>query len=168
MDQELDDMIRLNLLEYLAGEGYRIDEHKSDEKKGTYKMWGPNGDILWVTRRDDGGWVYWNPLDESDKGTIVQYLQQRRGGKAAFTIGHVKKHLRGKVGGFLRGAAIPKGPRPIAVRAPKDLSQIPEKWNQARAVWGLPHYLESRGLTAETVTAYASALHMDKKANRRL
>jgi hypothetical protein len=120
--------------------------------------------VLVLRQRGDGVWQYFNPHDTADNGTIVQYLQKRRGG--GFTLGHVKNHLRGRVGAapVLRGSIVPGVPRPV-IGAPRDLSHAVERWNQARPVWGLPHYLEGRGLDAATVAAYASALHMDKKGN---
>ena len=157
MDKELENMVRLDLRDYLAGDGYTLDEREST--KDSFKMRGPHG-VLILRVRDDGVWEYFSPHDENDHGTIVQYLQRRRG--AGFTLGHVKHHLRPKVGRLL--PVVPKGPRPVGA-APRDLSLVAKRWSESRAVWGLPHYLATRGIAAEVVAAYASALRMDKKGN---
>jgi hypothetical protein len=160
MDDELEAMLRLDLRDYLAGDGYRLDMKEST--KDSFKMRGPNA-VLILRERQDGVWEYFNPLDPDDNGTIVQYLQKRRGGH--FTLGHVKGHLRGFSGGVLRGPMIPGMPRPL-IHAPRDLAHVARRWEQARPVWGHPHYLKARGgITAATVTAYAGALRMDRKGN---
>ena len=89
MDDELEAMLRLDLRDYLAGDGYRLDMKEST--KDSFKMRGPNA-VLILRERQDGVWEYFNPLDPDDNGTIVQYLQKRRGGH--FTLGHVKGHRR--------------------------------------------------------------------------
>jgi len=151
-------MIRLDLRDFLElQEGFTLDAAESTRE--SFKM-RRGGEVLVLRQRDDGVWGYFNPHDTADNGTIVQYLQRRRGG--GFTLGHVKNHLRGRVARL--GAVTPGLPRPV-VRAPKDLSPVVERWNDARPVWGLPHYLEARGIVAETVAAYASTLRMDKKGN---
>ena len=160
MDAELEAMLRLDMRDFLAGEGYRLDAKESTES--SFKMRGPR-DVIILRQRDDGVWQYFNPHDVMDNGTIVQYLQRRRG--AGFSLGHVKHHLRSAGGAaFLRGAVVPHVPRHV-VHAPRDLSHVAARWNTARAVWGLPYYLGRRGITAETVAAYAPALRMDRKGN---
>lgn len=159
MDEELEALLRIDLRDYLAGEGYRLDEKEST--KDSFKMRGPDG-VLIIRQRDDGVWQYFSPHDPDDNGTIVQYLQRRRGG--SFSLGHVKRHLRGFAGGALRGPMVPGMPRPLG-HAPRDLLHIAERWEAARAISGLPYYLRRRGIAAETVAAYASALRMDRKGN---
>lgn len=158
MDKELESMVRLDLRDFLEmQEGYCLDSAEST--RDSFKM-RRGGDVLVLRQRDDEVWCYFNPRDPDDNGTIVQYLQRRRG--SGFTLGHVKHHLRGR--GAKLGGVVPRAPRSVG-HAPKDLSHVVERWNQARPVWGLPHYLEGRGLKAETVAAYASALRMDRKGN---
>ena len=158
MDKELETMLRLDLRDYLAKDGYYILANESSEN--SFKMRGPNG-VLVLRQRDDGVWQYFNPQDDKDNGTIIQYLQRRRQG---FTLGHVKQHLRPHVGRLL--PQLPRGgSRPVAV-APRDLSQVVKRWNSARPVWGeLPPYLAARGLSAPTVAAYAATLRVDRRGN---
>lgn len=159
MDNEIEGLIRLDLRDYLGKEGFSLDFKESTES--SFKM-RRAGEVLIVRERDDGVWEYFNPHDDNDKGTVIQYLQNRRGG--GFSLGHVKHHLRGYAGGAFRGPAVPGLPRPVG-HAPKDLSHVTKRWQGFNAVWGLPHYLEQRGIDLATVKAYAHALRMDRKGN---
>ena len=166
MDGELESIIRLNLKEFLEQkEGFTFDRAESSDN--SYKL--RRGPELLIVRRNEQTdvWGYINLHDPDDDGTVVDYLQNRNGGKAVFTLGHVKKRMRGGVAPSkpLRGPIVPKGPRPLPVKAPKDLSHVATRWQNMRTVWGLPYYLEGRGITAEIVAAYASALRMDRKGN---
>jgi len=159
MDNEIEGMIRLDLRDYLAKDGFTLDLKESTAD--SFKMRRAS-EVLIVREREDGVWGYFNPHDDNDKGTIIQYLQRRRG--AGFTLGHAKNHLRGYAGGAFRGAIVPGVPRPV-FQKPQDLSHVAMRWESFNAVWGLPRYLEGRGITLETVKAYASALRMDRKGN---
>ena len=153
-------MIRLDLRDYLARDGFVLDE--KDSSPNSFKMRGPTCSLV-VKQREDGVWVYFNLSDRSDNGTIIEYIKRRCG--AGLRIGHIKEHVRGKLGdGFFRGPIVPGVPRPV-VHAPRDLSQVAAKWRAAGPIWGLPYYLKSRGLSADTVSAYASALKMDERGN---
>ena len=166
-DDELKKIYEINLLDYLAGEGWRED-HKKGSGKGhdrKHKMRGPSGEILWVYQGyKTSDWLYWNPLDPNDKGTIVDFLQRRHGGKTVFTIGHVKRLLRG-ASVSCRSPTVPPEPLPVVANAAEDPVDVAKMWEEARAVWGLPYYLKNRGLTAETVAAFASSLRMDRYEN---
>jgi hypothetical protein len=173
MDDELEGIIRLNLRDFLEQQkGFTLDRAESSENSFKLRR---GGEILIVHMSEgaeewgsQGVWGYKNVLDPDDKGTIVDYLQNRNGGRANFSLGHVKKRVRGHAVMSpkpLRGSFVPGMPHPVGIRAPRNLSLVAERWNEARGVWGLPHYLESRGITAQTVAAYASALRMDRKGN---
>jgi len=120
-------------------------------------------EVLVVTKNDDGSWGYFNTHDTGDKGDIVQYLQNRR--EPGFNLGHCKKHLRAYAGGAFRGPMVPGMPRPVFQHAAHDLSHVARRWEGFNDIWGLPHYLEGRGISLETVKAFAPALRMDHKAN---
>ena len=164
MDAELERMIRLDLRDWLElQEGYQLDT--SESTTDSFKM-RRGGDVLVLRQReDDGVWEYFNPLDPADNGTIVQFLQRRRGGQKVFTLGHVRKTLRG----YTPRPRPPRGagsvPRVGRVRPPRDLSVVAARWLEFQPVVGLPPYLASRGLSADTISAYASALRIDKRDN---
>lgn len=149
-------MIRLDLCAFLhAQEGYVLDAAEST--RDSLKM-RSGSQVLIVRCREDGVWGYFNPHDPADNGTIIQYLQRRRG--SGFTLGHVKRHLRGFVP---RAEHSPMpSPRP---QAPRDLMPVAARWQRAQRLTGLPPYLAARGLTEATVTAYAAALRTDHRGN---
>jgi hypothetical protein len=152
-------MIRINLREYIEKDGFALDEGESTENSLKIRR---DNEVLIVRENDNGEWGYFTPHDSGDKGNIVQYLQGRRG--AGFTLGHCKKHMREYAGGVFRGPMVPGMPRPVFQKT-LDLSHVARRWETLNSVWGLPHYLEGRGLALETIKAYASALRMDKKGN---
>lgn len=161
MDEELEGMLRLDLRDWLElQEGYQLD--LTESTTDSFKMRRGSDVLVLRQREDDGVWEYFNPLDQDDHGTIVQFLQRRRGGQKVFTLGHVKKTLRGYAPRPPRGAGYLKVAR---VRAPRDLSKVSARWLEFPPVVGLPPYLASRGLSADTVAAYASALRTDKRGN---
>ena len=168
MDESIEALIRVNLHDFLRDkEGFTLVREESSrypENCSSLKM--RYGDtVLIVSQRDDGVWLYFNAKEPSERGTVINYLQNRNGGKASFSLGHVKRRVYGVAsGGGFGGSIVPVVPRPV-VHVPRDLSHVAQHWNQERTVWGLPHCLEARGITAETVTAYKSALRMDNHGN---
>ena len=167
MDEELESIIRVNLKDFLEQqEGFALDRAESSDNSFKLRR---NSEILIVRQNTETGvWGYMNLHDQNDDGTIIDYLQNRNGGRSVFTLGHVKKRVRGHAAlpkPVFRGAVVPGIPQPVSIKTPRDLSHVAKRWDEARAVWGLPYYLEGRGITAETVAAYASALRMDKKGN---
>jgi len=153
-------MIRLDFKAFLEQEeGFVCDAAAST--RDSFKL-RRGAEVLILRRREDGVWEYFNPHDTKDNGTIVQYLQQRRG--AGFTLGHVKRYLRPFVKAGI-GAALPPLPRSVGSPVTKDLAPVVARWRQAQPVCGLPLYLAARGLAQATVEAYAAALRLDRKGN---
>lgn len=146
--------------DYLATQGYVLDAKEST--KTSFKMRGA-GEVIFLALNENDVWVYWNPLDHDDKGTIINFIQNRRGGRQNFTLGHVKAHLRGKVQPVMRGAVVPGVPRPV-MGSPHDISAVATRW----AKWSLnfiPKYLESRGIAVATFEAFAPKMRMDRRGN---
>lgn len=158
---ELEAAKQLDLRDWLElQEGYQLDVAESTTD--SFKMRRGNDVLVVRQREDDGVWTYFNPQDRTDNGTIIEYLQRRRGGKSVFTIGHVRHTLRGYSPRPPRGAGGFKASR---VRAARDLSKVAERWLGFQDVVKLPPYLAARGLSGETVAAYSSALRVDRKGN---
>lgn len=156
MDDELETFLRLDLRDYLTAEGWELDQAESTRDSFKFRR---GSHVLIVREREDGVWQYFNPQDPQDNGTIIQYLQRRNG--VGFTLGHVRKHLRGKP----RGGMVPKWARAARVPKPLDLAAVAARWEAAQPVFDLPHYLEGRNITAATVAAFAASLRMDKRGN---
>lgn len=66
----------INLTEFAASEGYRLDHRASSRNSAVMRH--PGGDKIVITRGDDGHWVYFSVRDQTDNGSIVDFIQHRR------------------------------------------------------------------------------------------
>ena len=81
----------ISLIEYAESDGYTRSRVKGKQQYAEMK----NGsDTVVIRRCNDGHWEYFNRHDESDHGTIIDFVQKRTG----LNIGYVRKHLRQFVG----------------------------------------------------------------------
>jgi hypothetical protein len=93
----------INLSEYAATQGYRIDRKASS--RNSVVMRSDAGDKIVIACGDDGHWIYFSVRDERDNGTIVDFVQKRKGVK----LGGVRQELRPWAGG---GWGDPARPHP--------------------------------------------------------
>jgi hypothetical protein len=96
---ELDRFKReINLTELAASYGYRLVERERSaagnwrgSTAASISMRNPSTDDKVVIRRDrDGHWTYFSVRDDSDNGTVIDFVQRRRAGG----LGGVRKELR--------------------------------------------------------------------------
>lgn len=93
MDQELEDFkTRINLSEYAASEGYVLDRKASS--KNSALMRSPEGDKVVIARDTDQHWIYFSVRDDRDNGSIIDFVQNRKGVK----LGGARQELRPWVG----------------------------------------------------------------------
>jgi hypothetical protein len=78
----------LDLRTYAATQGYALDRKES--YKGTAVMRHANGDKLLINRGPDGHYLYCSVRDDDDNGTIIDFVQKRKG----LNLGQVRKELR--------------------------------------------------------------------------
>lgn len=78
---------RVNLVQYAAASGFKIDRAKS--WNGTTAM--RNGDsLIFIKRKPNGHQVYWSPEGSKDSGTIIDFVQRLKG----LNLGEVRVELR--------------------------------------------------------------------------
>lgn len=82
----------INLVEYALGAGYEIDRRKST--RASIAMRHSGGDKVVVSRQADGHWVYFSVVSPSDRGTIIDFIQNR----SRSTLGEVRRALRNWTG----------------------------------------------------------------------
>ncbi|HVV52353.1 MAG TPA: toprim domain-containing protein [Polyangia bacterium] len=96
---ELDRFKReVNLTELAASYGYRLVERERSaagrwrgSTAASISMRNPSTDDKVVIRRDrDGHWTYFSVRDDSDNGTVIDFVQRRRSGG----LGGVRRELR--------------------------------------------------------------------------
>jgi hypothetical protein len=69
--------VEINLTEFAAGRGYRVDPRESS--RNCVVMRHPSTDDKIVIARDerDGHWIYFSVRDSRDHGTIIDFVQRR-------------------------------------------------------------------------------------------
>jgi len=85
--------IDINLTEYAATEGYQLDRRASS--RNSVVMRPPGGDKIVIARGEDPHWVYFSVRDDTDNGSIIDFIQHRR----RCSIGEVRRELRPWIGG---------------------------------------------------------------------
>ena len=93
VDPELESFKRISLPDYAASLGYAIDKRKSS--RGSLVMRREHEKLI-ISRQADGHYTYWNPKDDRDHGTIIDFLSHRSGGN----LGEIRKTLRNWTGSF--------------------------------------------------------------------
>jgi hypothetical protein len=87
----------INLTEYAASEGYQLDRRESS--RNSVVMRHPGGNKIVIARGEDDHWIYFSVRDDTDNGSIIDFIQHRR----RCSIGEVRRELRPWVGGsFVR------------------------------------------------------------------
>src|SRR5580704_118300 len=82
----------IDLRAYAATQSYLLDRKESS--RGSAVMRHPNGDKIIISRKPDGHYTFFSVRDDQDAGTIIDFIQKRRGA----SLGDIRKELRGWVG----------------------------------------------------------------------
>lgn len=159
MDDELDQMKRINIADYAASRGYQVNRAKSS--RSALCMDSADGDRIIIGRDDKSGHsVYYSVRDDNDNGTIVDFVQQRD----SKNMGQVRQELRPWIG---RGSQ----ERPEVQKQPDPAPSSKDRQAQARGlavcepVSDRHAYLESRGLETETLEHFKERVFTDQRGN---
>ena len=90
----------INLTEYAASQGYQLDKRASS--RNSVVMRHPAGDKVVIARGEDQHWIYFSVRDESDNGSIIDFIQYRR----RCSLADVRRELRPWVGGAVPRPAL--------------------------------------------------------------
>jgi len=157
---ELEDFKRnINLCEYASSHGFEIDRKKSGRSSAVMRH--PNGEKIIVARGSNGHWIYFNPHDDRDQGTIIDFIQLRD----QSSLGAVRKTLRGFTGSALTTSS------PIRFRelvpCEQDLAQVMGGWLKAKPIDGSHAYLESRAIRRDVLAdpKFADRIRIDSRGN---
>ena len=151
----------INLTEYMAAQGYKLD--KAESSRHSAVMRGPGDDKLIVAKGQDGHWVYFSVRDEADNGSIIDFVQRRQ----ALNLGQVRQALRPWI-----GEAAERPSPAIEHYARIVLPSSPDRQRVACALAKAPPaerhpYLEGRGIEAETLAdpRFAGMIRLDARGN---
>lgn len=147
MDDELEDFkTHINLTEYAASLGYEMDRRESS--RNSVIMRHPDGDKIIVARGLDQHWIYFSVRDETDNGSIIDFIQNRKGD----SFGQIRQRLRPWIG---YGRPVKRPPVHAYAKevepSSKDLARVIAAYSRMRAAPRHP-YLESRGIPAALLT----------------
>lgn len=167
-DELADFKTRVNLTEFAAAEGYALDRKASSRNSAV--MVHPAGDKIIIARGEDGHWVYFSVRDPSDHGSIIDFVQRRKGG----TLGNVRQVLRPWVGG-IGPPASPPLLRPSAdcfverlEPITRDVAQVRARFEAMKPVGTYIAYLcEDRAIPPALLArpAFASRIRVDERGN---
>jgi hypothetical protein len=137
----------INLVAFAAARGYAIDKRESS--RSCCMMRHPNGDKIAIGKAQDGHWQYYSFRDDRDNGDVINFVQHRAGGRAAYPLGAVRKELRAWTH-TPRDVPVTVGTSLRPVMA--DRESVVRAVERARVLEAHP-YLESRGLTRHTLAS---------------
>jgi hypothetical protein len=83
---------QINLSEFAASLGYTLNQRASC--RTSVEMVSPDGDKVVIMRDTDSHWIYFSRRDQSDNGSIIDFLQKRR----PCSLGQVRMALRPWIG----------------------------------------------------------------------
>jgi Protein of unknown function (DUF3991)/Toprim-like len=140
MDEELEGFKQLDLREYAASIGYAIDRRESSRNSTVMRR---DHDKIIVSRKPDGHYTYWSPRDDQDRGTIIDFVQRRKG----LSLGAVRKELRG----WLRTPPPNSSDFRPMPKASKDLSAVRHRYAAMDVALRHAYLEEERGIPAEVL-----------------
>lgn len=151
-DAELDHFKQLDLRQIAASLGYVVDRRESS-RNSTVMRCGP--DKIIISRKPDDHYTYWSPRDESDRGTVIDFLQRRKG----LTLGAVRKELRA-----WSNMPTPLPYLPALGATKKDVESVRTRYMEMAIAHRHP-YMEARGIPREVLQhpRFAGRLKIDGK-----
>jgi len=160
----------INLSEYAAMQGYEIDPKASGA--GSVAMKHPKGDKIILGMGSDGHWIYWSVRDESDNGSIIDFIQHR----THKNLGQVRVELRPWLGHSKSSTpttTLPARPPSSSFAAklehvPTDLPAVRRSYEAAQRIDGFHHYLCSERSIPTSLLAserFAGRISTDDRGN---
>jgi hypothetical protein len=150
----------ISLAEYAAGEGYVLVKNESSRNSFVMQRETDHDKIIVATGTDGHG-IYFSVRDDADNGSIIDFVQKRKG----LNLGQVRQELRPHAGENREA-------RPIETQLgkPKASTQDTHKaavnWSRAQPAPG-HDYLERRGIKKETLQdpRFAPVIRADERGN---
>ena len=150
----------INLVEYAQSLGYEIDRKKSSQNCIVLKDHAGDKILVGVAQADNH-YFYYSVWDETDKGSIIDFVQKRKN----LNLGEVRKELRA----WRRDVQIhtsTREPIPKPIPAQKDRHEIIAQFEGFQT---LTHhsYLNQRGISQETINSrrFSGTIYTDSRSN---
>ena len=151
----------INLTEFAAARGYRIDRRESSQGSVVMRNETTDDKIIIARRKADQHWTYFSVRDQRDNGTIVDFVQRR--GKS--TLGEVRRELRAWSGSDRPRVRVDDYV-PTLASPERDRAAVERLYNAAQPASNSP-YLNSRGIRPETLSAprFRDTFRIDARGN---
>lgn len=148
MDDELERFKReINLVHYARTCGYTRDPRESSQASVVMRKQDTDDKIVIARNIEDEHWVYFSVRDDADNGSIIDFVQRRRG----LSLGHVRRELRPWIGG--RAPVTPPDLQALDVQAlRKDRARVLAEFSKADLVDNST-YLNRRGVRPATLAS---------------
>ena len=153
-DDELEHFKGLNLGELASSYGYALDRRESS--RSSLVMRHADGDKIIIATGEDGHAVFFSVHTDAS-GSVIDFVMHRQG----VNLGHARKILRAYAPPSFPTAHAPPIPKPCPI--PRDRAALAVQWQRFGPC--RPAYLESRGLTAATIAAFADRVRTDGRGN---
>ena len=151
----------IELPRYLYNQGYEYDLKKSTLG---YKVMKNAHEKVIITRKPDNHYVYINPHNDKDCGSIIDFVKTRRG----LNLGQIRKELRPWIGGGdppkpVKTRKILPDKQHQIVKTDPDYGRIALTWLNASEVFDYK-YLRSRGIRPATIKKYGDSVKQSKNS----
>jgi hypothetical protein len=149
--------LEISLVAFAATYGYALDARETSRNSAVMRH--ASGDKIIVARASHGHWIYFSVRDDSDNGTIIDFIQHRKPGA---TLGHVRRELAAWSGTL----NVPTFDLPDLKPVSKDRAGVLRNWGRMSDA-ASPAYLEARGLSPALLASerFAGTLRLDARRN---
>lgn len=158
MDKELERFkTEIDLRAYAAGLGYVWDRKES--WRGSSVLRHPNGDKVIVKLDRDQHYVYFSVRNESDNGSIIDFVQRRK----AYNLGQVRQELRPWIGKPAPSPAL----FPVLQPTTKDRLAVERQYRLMKDVERHAYLEQERRLPVETLISprFTGRIKTDARGN---
>lgn len=158
-DTELESFKQIDLRAYAASQGYQLDRRGSWSGSAVMRH-APTADKI-IIKRDasDGHDLFFSVRDESDSGTMIDFIQKRRG----LSLGNIRKELRPLVG----GAASTLPPYSALPMTSKDRLSVENEFQKMQDAQRHSYLESERGIPADLLLQdrFTGRIRTDARGN---
>jgi hypothetical protein len=137
-DPELDSFKGIPLHDFAVSLGFAIDPRKSSRRSVVMRK---GHEKIIISLQPDGHYTYWNPHDDKDNGTILDFLSRRTG----MNLGQIRIRLREWTG---TGMIPTRSTLPALQSTPKDRASVQARYNSMQVADHHPYLEQERGIPA--------------------
>jgi hypothetical protein len=158
-DPEIENMkSRIDLRAYAAGQGYALDKRQS--WRGSAVMRHPNGDKIIIKLNEaDGHYTYCSVRDDTDNGTIIDFVQRR----LRLNLGRIRQELRPWLGESPVKVPVFPPLRPVS----RDRMRVENEYNKMKDAHRHPYLENERALAASLfeLPRFVGRIRIDARGN---